>query len=131
MPPTLTGAPWGMLSPLTLRAPLGADHGQEERIEAEVWDAEGTVPGGLSVKLLQEESRGGWTSRLHNPGLWLTGGDARPFPSHFCSGGNEIKPQIYASYAMFCTAISTALRKMCKIPNVSVGYAVAQCGNLK
>lgn len=50
---------------------------------------------------------------------------------HLCSGGNEIKPQIYTSYAMFFMAVSTALRKMCKIPNVSVDYAVAQCGNLK
>lgn len=48
-----------------------------------------------------------------------------------CAGGNEIKPQIYTSYAMFFMAVSTALRKMRKIPNVSVDYAVAQCGNLK
>lgn len=52
-------------------------------------------------------------------------------PCFLCSGGNEIKPQIYTSYAMFFMAVSTALRKMCKIPNVSVDYAVAQCGNLK
>lgn len=52
-------------------------------------------------------------------------------PCFLCSGGNEIKPQIYTSYAMFFMAVSTALRKMRKIPNVSVDYAVAQCGNLK
>lgn len=47
------------------------------------------------------------------------------------SGGNEIKPQIYMSYAMPFMAVSTALRKMCKIPSVSVHFAVAQCGNLR
>lgn len=94
--------------------------------------AEGIVAGGLSAKPLQEESRGGWIGRPHNPGLRLAGGDPKPLPSH-CSllGGHEIKPQIYTSYAMLFMAVSTALRKMCKIPNVSVDYAVAQCGNLK
>ena len=60
-------------------------------------------------------------------GLWLP-------PAPWVSAaprGNEIEPQIYTSYAMLFMAVSTVLRKMCKIPNVSVDYAVAQCGNLR
>lgn len=49
--------------------------------------------------------------------------------STYTLGGNEIKPQIYMSYAMPVMAVSTAFRKMCKVPRASVRFAVAQCGN--
>lgn len=49
--------------------------------------------------------------------------------STYTLGGNEIKPQIYMSYAMPVMAVSTALREMCKVPRASVHFAVAQCGN--
>lgn len=89
--------------------------------QAEAWGPE--APGQIGPLGPGVDQQAAW------PWLW-------PLPLlctllQLSSGGDEIKPQIYASYAMFFMAVSTALRKMCKIPNVSVDYAVAQCGNLK
>lgn len=86
--------------------------------------AEGTVEGWPLPKPLQEKIRGGWRRPKASPFTVLPA-------STYALGGTEIKPQIYTSYAMFFMAVSTVLRKMCKIPNVSVDYAVPRCGNLK
>lgn len=95
----------------------------------------GVLRARLQVTVTETSWRRGDTRPVGRMSLAVSpGGHARPLPA-LCSlfqlrlWGNEIKFQIYMSYAMRLMAVSTAARRMRKAPNASVRYAVAQCGN--
>lgn len=71
------------------------------------------------------------------PGASLVAGDSKSLFSQFPVSANQESRNKAPDLCILCNAlhgqqaVSTASRRIRKIPNVSVGYAAALCGNLK